>query len=221
MELNDEVLGAWLDGELDATQRARVEEALKSDPGARLRLERLQLADRALREALPLARFENADRVMAALQPQPAVPRRAAPLLPWALAASLAGVMVGYVLPRTANEPPVAVAAFTPQLSRVLDSAASGSVVEGVTVVLSFRDADARPCRLFRQDAPAGEGLACHDAGAWTLAAWDATQPEATGGFRPAGASALVDGAMSALGGSPAMTADQEAAAIRDGWRQR
>lgn len=221
MELNDEVLSAYLDGALDEAARARVEAALDADPGARLRLESMRQADQALRNALPL---RSGDRFEATLVEQlvgrqgAVAPRRA--WLPWAVAASLAGLIVGYLLPRMDAGRDQGV--LDRALVRALDSQRSGAgVVDGAQVLLSFQAGDGRYCRLFRAgDADAmGEGLACRDGAVWKLLAWDASAPESVDGFRTAGASALVDGAMVGLGGKPAMNADEEGALIKAGWR--
>ena len=45
MDLNDELLCAYLDNELDAEQRQRVAAALAADAGAQLRLQRMRDAD--------------------------------------------------------------------------------------------------------------------------------------------------------------------------------
>jgi hypothetical protein len=50
------------------------------------------------------------------------------------------------------------------------------------------------------------------------VVAWDATTTTSTDGFRAAGAGMLIDGAMSELGGSPAMDTGEERAAITRGW---
>jgi hypothetical protein len=222
MELNDELLSAYLDDALDATTRTRVEGAMDADPGARLRLENMRQADQALRNALPPRggdRLETmlAERVMA----RPAAPTAQRRLVPWALAASLAGLIAGYLLPRmdAGNGSQM----LDRALVRALDTQRSGAPgVEGVQVLLTFQAEDGRYCRLFRSgDASAlGEGLACRDGKRWTLAAWDASAPESLDGFRTAGASALVDGAMVALGGKPAMNAGEEDAVIKGGWRR-
>ena len=44
MELNDELLSAYLDNALDEERQAAVSAALATDAGARLRLERMQAA---------------------------------------------------------------------------------------------------------------------------------------------------------------------------------
>jgi hypothetical protein len=221
MELNDELLSAYLDDALDAATRARVEGAMDADPGARLRLENMRQADQALRNALPPRagdHFETmlAERVMG----RSAAPTTQRRLVPWAVAASLAGLIAGYLLPRmnAGNGAEV----LDRALVHALDTQRSGApLAEGTQVLLTFQAADGRYCRLFRAgDADAmGEGLACRDGKAWTLTAWDASAPESMDGYRTAGASALVDGAMVSLGGKPAMNAAEEDALIRSDWR--
>jgi anti-sigma factor RsiW len=51
--LNDELIGAYLDGELDAEKRALVEHWLASDKGAARRLVRMRSADAMVRLAVP------------------------------------------------------------------------------------------------------------------------------------------------------------------------
>ena len=221
MELNDELLSGYLDDALDADTRARVESAMDADPGARLRLENMRQADQALRNVVPLRGGDSFEALMkervAGRAGKPAARRN---VVPWAVAASLAGLIAGYLLPRMdAGEGPEV---LDRALVRALDAQKSGSpVVDGAQVLLTFQAADGRYCRLFRAgDADAmGEGLACRDVKGWTLTAWDASAPESVDGFRTAGASALVDGAMAALGGKPAMNAAEEDAAMQAGWR--
>jgi hypothetical protein len=221
MELNDELLSAYLDGALDAAPRARVEAALDADPGARLRLENMRQADQALRNALPLRGGDRFESMLADQLVGRAAKPAARGALPWALAASLAGLIVGYLLPRMdeGNQRDV----LDRALLGALDTQRSGApVVEGTQVLLTFQAGDGRYCRLFRageQDAM-GEGLACRSGDEWQLTAWDASVPESADGFRTAGASALVDGAMAALGGKPAMGAAEEDAVIQRDWRQ-
>lgn len=223
MELNDELLSAHLDGALDAATRTRVEGALDADPGARLRLENMRQADQALRNAIPLRggdHFES--RLTGQLVGEATRPAARGAMLPWALAASLAGLIVGYLLPRLDAGDRGEV--LDRALVRQLDTQRSGApVAEGTQVLLTFQAADGRYCRLFRAgevDAM-GEGLACRDEAGWKLTAWDASVPESAEGFRTAGASALVDGAMVSLGGKPSMSAAEEDAVIKGGWLRR
>ncbi|MBK6673057.1 MAG: hypothetical protein IPM70_00305 [Proteobacteria bacterium] len=220
MELNDELLSAYLDNALDEDQQAAVSAALATDAGARLRLERMQAADRALRASLPLPQGDKFEAMMTArIQMGRSAPRWQRTVLPWALAASVAGLVAGYMLPR--EQSPAGLSAPDAVLARVLDEAPSGDVAgQGTSVVLSFQAGDGRYCRLFRaaRDAGSGEGLACRGTAGWQVVAWDATTTTSTEGFRAAGAGMLIDGAMSELGGRPAMDAGEEVAAIKRGW---
>ena len=60
-ELNDELLCAYMDGELDPEMRVRVEQALLDDAGARVRLERMRVADERLKAEIPLPALEPGD----------------------------------------------------------------------------------------------------------------------------------------------------------------
>jgi hypothetical protein len=111
-----------------------------------------------------------------------------------------------------------------PRWQGALDSLPAGAAGrDGLRVVLSFQSGAGQYCRLFRAAAPGaeGEGLACHDSTVWRLAAWDASGTAAADDFRLAGPSALIDGAMTALGGTAAFDATEEAASIARQWRQR
>jgi hypothetical protein len=222
MELNDELLSRYLDDALDADTRARVEGAMDADPGARLRLENMRQADQELRKAMPVRGGDHFEAMLVQrVAGKAAAPATRRGFVPWAVAASLAGLIAGYLLPRmdTGEGPEV----LDRALVRALDTQRSGgAVVEGTQVLLTFQAADGRYCRLFRAgEADAmGEGLACRGEKGWELTAWDASAPESVDGFRTAGASALVDGAMVGLGGTPAMSAAEEDAVIKNSWRR-
>jgi hypothetical protein len=219
MELNDEILSAYLDNALEAGQHQAVSTALATDAGARLRLERMRQADRALRTALPMPQGDKFEAALAArIQMGRPMPRWQRAVLPWALAASIAGLVAGYMLPRAQS--PLGLSTPDSVLARALDETGSGAAAQDVSMVLSFQAADGRYCRLFRasRDAGSGEGLACRGSAGWQVVAWDATTTTSTEGFRAAGAGMLIDGAMSELGGSPAMDAGEERAAITRGW---
>jgi hypothetical protein len=218
MELNDELLSAYLDNELDDPRREAVSAALATDAGARLRLERMRQADRALRTALPLPQGDSFEATVAArIQMGRAMPRWQRTVLPWALAASVAGLVAGSLLPRAQS--PDGLSAPNSVLARALDEQRSGAAGQGTSMVLSFQAEDGRYCRLFRvaRTADSGEGLACRGSADWQIVAWDATTTS-TEGYRAAGAGALIDGAMSELGGRPAMDANEEGAAIARDW---
>lgn len=220
MELNDEILSAYLDNALAADQQDAVSAALATDAGARLRLERMRQADRALRTALPMPQGDKFEAALAArIQLGRPMPRWHRAVLPWALAASIAGLVAGYMVPRAQQS--AGLSAPDAVLARALDESRSGATAtQGVSVVLSFQASDGRYCRLFRasRDATAGEGLACRGSAGWQVVAWDATTTTSTEGFRAAGAGMLIDGAMAELGGSPALDVGEEGAAIKRGW---
>lgn len=226
LELNDETLSAYLDGELDEAQRRQVEALLAADPGARQRLARMQRADALLRAAFPLPADGAADplaaRILGSKAPQrPAAGRaryRRTTLLT-AMAAGLAALAVGSALLLGRGTGSRADAA----LQAALDQLPSGSErIDGdrrIRPLLSFRADDGRWCRVYaRQSASAGEeGLACRDERGWQLLAQDAGS--ADGSLHPAGSSAAIDSRMQQLGNGPTLEADAERQLIAQGWR--
>jgi hypothetical protein len=222
LELNDETLGAYLDNALDAATRSEIARRLASDSGARLRLERLRAADTRLAESLPLPGPDHFSEAMAARIRQGAggsvaAPRARPRVLPWATAAALGGAIIGALLTRSL----LPTAPIDAGVARLLQSAPSGTTsADGhARVVLTIRSPVAGICRVFEVDgAQGGDGLACRDADGWVLKAWDAT-PSQAGGFQTAGASALIDTAMDALQGSPALEATDEGNLIERDWR--
>lgn len=219
MELNDELLSAYLDNALDDETSEAVSSALALDAGARLRLERMRQADRALRTALPLPQGDSFEATMAArIQMGHTQPRWQRTVLPWALAASVAGLVAGSFLPQAQSS--IGISAPDNVLARALNDQHSGAAAQGVSLVLSFQAEDGRYCRLFRvaRAANSGEGLACRSSNSWQVVAWDATTTTSAEGYRAAGAGALIDGAMSELGGRPAMDANDESAAMARNW---
>ena len=224
VDLNDELLCAWLDDELDAAQRQRVTDALAADAGAQLRLQRMREADRDLKVALPLAGGDHFEAAMTAriMGGKPVAGWRRT-ILPWASAAAVAGLFVGYLTPhRTGLSPASELVRLSPAVQTMLEGRAAGEpTTDGMSVVLTFQARDSRYCRLFRSTATAvGEGLACRVAASdWQLTAWDAAEGASADAFRPAGASAVTDAAMTALGGQPALDPQAEAEVLQRGWR--
>ncbi len=225
MDLNDELLCAYMDDELDAPERQRVATALAADAGAQLRLQRMRDADRDLKAAFPVQGDDHFEAAMVArIQGgRPVSVWRT--VLPWASAAAVAGLFAGFLLPQTLNAPQAGgqLVQLAPAMQAILETHPAGvTEADGVSVVLTFETQDSRYCRLFRSKLAGieGEGLACRaDAGVWQLAAWDAVGAEPADGFRTAGASPVIDAAMSALGGEPALDAQAETDLIRRSWR--
>jgi len=245
MELNDEMLSAYLDGELDDRQRQLVDAHLAADPGARLRLARLREADARLRAAFMLGTTASDDPLAvlilghapAAAPPQPAAPGlaglrppavsrrswRRRPALLTALAAGIGAIAVGVSLLMSGAD---AVGRADAVLAAALDTLPSGGerIERGdrTRLVLSFKADDGRWCRVFEQQAAAEQrdGLACRDAQGWQVLALErsaAGEP----GLKPAGANATIDALMDRLGNAPVAEPDEEQRLIAQGWGAR
>lgn len=239
LELNDELLCAYLDGELDVDMHARVEQALVDDAGARVRLERMRVADQRLKAEIPLPVPQPNDPLSARILGGKPVPTAGRASMRWgaaitALAAGIGGVIVGFVLSRSREAPEapvVASSAPSPLLSgasnalllAALDSGESGKTIEesgrSAQVILTFESDAGRYCRAFRahETSVAAEGVACRNGAQWEVVAWDGTvDPDE--GFRAAGASELLDDVMDRLGGGAALEAAEERALIERHW---
>ena len=241
LELNDELLCAYMDGELDPGMHARVERALVDDAGARVRLERMRAADERLKVEIPLPALHPNDPLSARILDGKPMPVTGKASTRWggvvitALAAGIGGVIVGFVLSRSQQAPEtpvVATAAPAPSLSgassnafllAALDGGESGKAIEqagrSAQVILTFEAEDGRYCRAFRvhEANAAAEGVACRDGSQWQVVAWDGTvDPDE--GFRAAGASELLDDVMDRLGGGAALEAAEERALIEQHW---
>src|SRR4029079_18876403 len=100
-----------MDGELDPEMRVRVEQALLDDAGARVRLERMRVADERLKAELPLQAVQPNDPLSARiLDDKPMTPSLALPrkrgrvgvgAAITALAAGISGIVVGFVVSRS------------------------------------------------------------------------------------------------------------------------
>jgi hypothetical protein len=241
MDLNDEILIAYADGELDAETMRKVASALRSDPAARRRLSLLREADATAaaafagpeREAVP-DRFRN-------LLDEGGAPGGGMPHLRfpgrrtlYALAATLAlclffgaGLMAGTRL--NGGDRVAAVWPDAALLGKALEKSPSYATRQNgdtaVTVTASYRDRHNRICREFQATGRgrAVDGVACRsEDGAWpleVLAALPKTQ--ANEGYSPAsgGTASTIDDTLTRLGASRPLDADREAALLRNGWR--
>lgn len=200
-EMNDdELLGAWIDGELPRDEAERLERRLAEEPALADRLERMQAADRAAQRAFhavdetPLPR-----RVLGLLQDDGTGRREETPgkvvrlplrgprrffHMPATIAAGVA-LVAGFLihdLIGPAAGPDLALTvtgtiAPGSDLDRVLETLPSAepvTLIDGANaeVVLTFRAAAGDWCRQFRVDADAAtmHGLACRQADGWRLA---------------------------------------------------
>jgi hypothetical protein len=236
--VSDETFFAWLDGELDADEAARVEKEVAADPRrSAMAAEHRAMQARLKRAFDPLLNAPVPEALLAATRNSPtadvvdfaeAKERRAArhwPSVPqWgAMAATLAvGVLIGTIVPHQREAAPVAMqggkmyaaSALGQALDTQLASAPSGKVRIGVT----FRDQSGAICRSFT--ATASSGVACREDGRWQLRGLFAAPEGQASDYRMAAGmdpnlAALVDSSMS---GGP-FDAAAEKAAKEHGWK--
>lgn len=232
MAVTDDMLMAWLDGELDAPGRAEVEAALAEDEVLRGRLEQQRrLRNRLAAHYAPVAEEDVPARLRALLETNvvdfgQVRARRPRPL--WqslaAIAATLVlGIAIGTSLPG-GDAGPVAVRdgamVATGTLADALDTQlASAPPADAATRIgVSFARTDGRWCRTF--ETAALSGVACREGGRWQMVAMAAGTGAARGDYRQAGgASPLVmQTAQDMMAGEP-LDADAERHARDSGWR--
>ena len=234
MTIDDDMLMAFVDGELDEISRARVERAAAEDPALQGRLEQ-QRRLRARLEAHygPAAEEEVPERFRAMLETNvvtldTARPRPARPL--WQTLTALAATLVlGLAVGRTMLAPAPAMGPLAVEGGRVM---ARGELAEALDTQLasaqpqaaatrigvSFAGNDGRACRTF--DSEAAAGIACRGDGGWQVmmtAAGHGGQPT---DYRQAGSGNLLvqQAAQEMMAGEPYDDAAERRA--RDsGWR--
>jgi hypothetical protein len=233
--VTDETFFAWLDGELEGEEAARVAAEVAADPALSGRAEQHRAMQTRLKGAFDgLLAAPVPGPLAAAVRSDPQISdfaevKRAREQRQWnglpqwaALAASVAvGIFIGTMVPRQSSAPVAledgkvyAAAALGDALDTQLASAPAGEVRIGVT----FRDQSGAICRSFTEAA--ASGLACRDGQRWRLRGLFGA-PEGQGGqFRMAGGvdpnlAALVD---SSISGEPFDAAAEKAAKDR-GWR--
>jgi len=232
--IDDDVLMAYADGELDEIGRARVERAVAADPTLRARLEQQQRLRATLAAFYgPTAEEEVPERFRAMLDTNvvPFAPVRARPGRPlWQSFAALAATLVlGLALGRTLLSPaagPVAVENGTmiaqgPLAASLDTQLASAQAPDAATRIgTSFAAADGRLCRTF--DSAAMAGLACKGDQGWQLIMTAAGHAAPQSGYRQAGsANPLVAQAAQELMAGEPFDAAAELRARDSGWRHR
>ncbi len=229
-------LQAYVDGELDAEARDRVDASLAADPvlaetvarDMRMRARLRAAYDPMLEEAMP-ERFKI---VLAADAPKTgkvvALPTRAAPAwIGYAVAASITAVAAGFWW--SGAQAPVRVddgaMLAGGALARDLDErlASEPDPTSPVGIGLTFRDRDGRMCRSFSMRGDESmQGVACREAGRWRISALiGAADPAAGEGLRQAAAGispVVIAEIESRIDGEP-LLADDERAARDAGWR--
>ena len=234
--ISDDIFFAWLDGELEGEEAARVAAQVQSDPDLAARAKQHRAMQGRLKGAFDsVADAPIPDRLLAtsrADEPQVvdlAAARRTRqaptwkPLPQWAaIAATLAvGILVGTMVPQGSGAP-VAVEGGKIYAAAALDSALTAQLAStpagDVRIGMTFRDQSGAVCRSFTK--PEASGLACRNGGRWQVRGLFAA-PEGQGGsYRMAGGTdpnlaALVD---STMAGEPFDAAQEESARAK-GWR--
>lgn len=245
---DDELLMAYVDGELDAAQRAELEQALAVDEALRVRVAALQSQRRrvaaafagALDQPVPerltglLANGSAASHASAATpvdlgEVRAARARRRSMMPSWAqwggMAASLAlGVLVGVQFSGSRADASFAlrdghlVAGGAIERALLTRLASSGDAP--VAVQLSFVDRAGAYCRTFSTAALAG--LACRRDGRWAVQTLAAAQRDADGAMRQAATSlprAVLDAIDQRIVGE-ALDAAREREARDQGWQR-
>ncbi|TFW33436.1 anti-sigma factor family protein [Massilia horti] len=246
MNITDEILMAYADGELDPAQRAEVEQAMRADPGVAAAVER----HRALRADV-FAAFAGVldEPVPERLQPRAvssghvrvdALQAAGARTLParWSwpqwggMAASLAvGILVGALgwqgMHVDASSAPlaqvggelVAQGALAQALSRQLASEQGQDA--DVKLGVSFEAKDGSYCRSFTIGSAGG--LACRSGGQWRVPVLAEGDAEQGGAYRQAGSAmpaAVLDAIDQRIAGRT-LDAERERAVRAQGWTRR
>lgn len=235
MTIDDDMLMAFADGELNELGRARVESALAEDPSLQARLDiQRRLRARLAAHYAPVVEEAVPERFRAMLETEvvdlaAARARRARPL--WqnlaALAATLVlGLAVGRTLlvPAAPEAGPIAVEGGAMMargdLAEALDTRlASAQASDAATRIgVSFARSDGRMCRTF--DSAAAAGVACRTDAGWQVMVTAAGSGGQRGQYRQAGSENLLvqQAAQEMMAGEPLDDAAERRA--RDsGWR--
>jgi hypothetical protein len=235
MKINEELLMAFADGELEGDERYEVEQALAEDPELRAALEEQQ----RLRAALtghygPVAQEEVPERLLAmlgagkaegvvALSAVREKRRSAFPL--WqkygALAASLAvGIIAGQLLPYGGTGPVASqdgTLIARGNLASALETqlASTQNASSETHIGLTFPDRQGRFCRTF--DAQDVSGLACRADGKWKVVLAAAGERQGSQ-YRQAGSPSVLHAAQEIMG-APPLDAEAERKALEAGWK--
>jgi len=230
MNPSKEQIAAYADGELDGDALREVEAAVAADPDLQVQVD----AHRALRARLSahfasVAEAPVPERLVRAIRGGAEVvdfaeaarerARPPAPRFTWfgpALAASLVVALIGYGISQSG------VREYAEgDIATALDSqlVATQQAKAPVRILLSFRDEKGRFCRGFSSEAQSG--VACRDGRGWQLGKVFGGKKAQAREYRQAGsAEAEVLTAIQDLARGPALDAEGERKAQRQGWRE-
>jgi len=235
--VTDDMITAWLDGEVSPKERQAVETAISASPELGMRVARLSRADRMLAPAF--AETLNAP-IPQRFEALLAAPKTGGSISSWmsrladlfaprpmaiATASLLLGVAVGgVVLSHDSAGPAFETAAdgqlvANRQMAMTLASTESGAESGALRVRLSVVDEAGRYCRQFETASAAG--LACLDGRDWKVDTLVPATPQADGLYVMADGTPdpAIAAALQRRGVREVLDRDQEAAAIASGWK--
>jgi hypothetical protein len=232
--VTDEIFFAWLDGELDPREAARVaaEVAADEELNARAVQHRAMQAhvkgtfDTLLDAQVPERLLEAARKPYSEVVDLGALRRssetRRGSLPQWAaIAATLAiGIFVGTMVPQRGSAPvevqggKVYAAAA---LNDALDTKHASAPAGGIRIGLTFRDQAGEICRSFTQQG--SSGLACRNGVRWRLQGLFATPEGQAGDYRMAGTDPNLAALVNSTISGEAFDATAEKTAKARGWR--
>ena len=241
MTISEEMLGAYVDGELTAAERAQVEAAIAADLQVSQRIETLRAVRNRLlagfsatiEEAVPQRLLDTLDAAPAVTDLEQARAARKAGSIRWAgpewgaIAASLlVAVVLGYFLLRSPvpgllvkrEGQLLAQNALAETLSNQLAGDQGSS---SIRVGISFRDKQGAYCRTFT--LPDRAGLACRENGQWRVPVLVRSAEGQESGARQAGSPLppeILRAVEDRIAGEPLDAAD-EVAARQSNWGTR
>lgn len=232
--VDDEMLMAAVDGELDAALTAQINELALTDPAVAARLARFRRSRDAVAAAFaPLAEEPVPEHLLAAARGErPRAGWTPRLVLPAAAALVAFGVAMGVLLPNviapqtlTGGSLLASVAAveWGPQLEATPTGSELSVPVSGRILaarVTATYPTDEGDCRSFTVTAEGGtvDGLACVGGFGWQTVV---LLPAGQDGYETAsaGATGAIDALLDALGAAEPRSPEDEAARIGDGWR--
>jgi hypothetical protein len=229
--IDEQMLMAFVDGELAGADRARVERAAAADPAlAGAIAEQRRVRERLAGHYAPVAEEPVPERLRSMLESKvvPIAPRPRRPhRLGWrelsALAATFVAGIVGAQLIRPASQPgPVGTGPLyaSATLARTLDTQLASAQPKDapIRIGVSFAARDGRLCRTF--DSGALAALACRGGDAWEVMTAVRMPGAGTGEYRQAGSAdaPVMQVAQEMMAGAP-FDAAAERRARDSGWR--
>lgn len=241
-EINDEVLSAYMDGELDAGETLDVRDAIEKDPALGERLAALTAVDALVRKhAHALDRQPMPAHVLRRLEEQSGATETAEPesrvihvdflrrgcryLRTHAAAAACLVLALGVVVLVVGRMDDRGVPAVSEYASALANSTSGDNVMldESNTLVtrFSFRDESGRFCRQYRLQTPdqSTENVACRNDDGWVVvASLDATLADG-GEYRPASQLPAMESLLDDMMAGAPLSLAEERQLIRNDWR--